>query len=78
MGKMNLEASEGEGVSVEFTGERRTETIELRRDVAGEIRRRLGEAGEADRLVRRLIEACEEDLFIIRFTFSQSPAAPRT
>jgi len=78
MGKMNLEASEGEGVSVEFTGERGTETIELRRDVAGEIRRCLGEAGEADRLVRRLIEAREEYLFIIRFTLIQSPAAPRT
>ena len=77
MGKMNLEASDGEGVSVEFTGERGTETIELRGDAYREIKRRLGEAGKADHLVRRLTEASDEDLFIVRFTLAKSPAAPR-
>ena len=68
MGKMNIEASEGEGVSVEFEGGLGATTIELRRDVEEEIRLSLGEDEEADRLLKWLIEARDDDLFTVSIT----------
>ena len=68
MGKMNMEVSEGEGVSAEFEGGRGATMIELRREVEEEMRRSLGEGEEADRLLKRLIEARDDDLFTVSLT----------
>jgi formylmethanofuran dehydrogenase subunit E len=68
MGKMNMEVSEGEGVSAEFEGGRGATMIELRREAEEEIRRSLREGEEADRLLKRLIEARDDDLFTVSLT----------
>ena len=71
MGRMNIEVSEGEGVSAEFEGGRGATMIELRREVEEEIRRSLGEGEEADRLLKGLVEARDDDLFTVSLTLSK-------